>query len=137
MSALCQKRTHALQQRESYWITLSARATRPAGTATPTASRLEINYQLKLRRLFHRNVGDLGSAEELNQLSGIKSAHDLSETRPVGSKAAFLSGFGPLIHSRQPLRRFCCGRLEMISDQPLIRKKPSRRAELCSISNEI
>src|SRR6516165_6492494 len=71
---------------------------------THRIGRLEINYQLKLRRLFHRNVGDLGSAEELNQLSGIKSAHDLSETRPVGSKAAFLSGFGPLIHSRQPLR---------------------------------
>ena len=33
-----------------------------------------------------------------------KIAHDLNEARPVGSKATFLSCFGPLIHGRQTLR---------------------------------
>jgi len=62
---------------------------------TNRVGRLEIDYQLKLRRLFHRNVGDFGAAKELDQLSCmkeldqlscIKSADDLSEARSVGSK---------------------------------------------------
>src|SRR5215470_4197325 len=61
----------------------------------------EIDCQLEFARLFDRNVRDLDTAEQLQELPRIKVADDLGEAWPIGDKSAFFSELRPLKHCRQ------------------------------------
>jgi hypothetical protein len=62
---------------------LSARATNVGGTVTPIALAVFRLITSELGRLLDWDVGDLGAAQELNELSSNKVSKDLIKARSI------------------------------------------------------
>ena len=84
----------------------------------------EIDDQFEFVRLLHRDVGWLGSLENLDELSCHFGPVHLHESRAVSSQAASFCDFGPLVDG---------GKLEhagALDDQPLVVVEQSCRQHI-------
>src|SRR5439155_5461463 len=63
--------------------------------------RFQIDNELKLRRLFHRKVGGLGSLQDFVHVGG-GTAEQVGKVRAVGHKASSLYKFWKGVYRRKP-----------------------------------
>src|SRR6266853_2096978 len=64
---------------------------------------LQVDEQLELRRLLHRQVGGLGTLQDLVHIDG-SAAADVERAWPVGYEAAGLHKRPDVVHGRQVAR---------------------------------
>jgi hypothetical protein len=65
---------------------------------------LEVDHQLELRGLLHREVGGLGALEDLVHIGG-RASPRIRQARPIGHEAPSVYIHSPGVHCGQPERR--------------------------------